>query len=326
MLLPVLLCATKALAQAGPPFQTDDPVPVDYGHYEFYVFGGVDGTPAELDSSGPAFEFNWGALPRLQLHAILPWGTVNPTNNPVYAPGGVGPSAVGLTDTELGAKIAWIKERKDRPQIGTFTMFEMPTGNYSEGLGVGRVWYKLPVWAYKQIGTWGVDGGAGYTIVHPIGYRSFPYGGFLVQKNVNARLDASIEVFSHAGEGFATAQTEASTLIDAGFAYHFTIPGLQLLLAYATPSPARLKTTPTSACTRPGGRTKEPTTKPQPISCHTEDQGSTQPQSRFQNYRMQTLRRPAKLPRTAIRPRVILWSGANPRGAKRTSSKQMQES
>ncbi len=91
---------------------------------------------------------------------------------------------------------------------------------------------QTPVWAYKQLGTWGVDGGAGYTVVHQIGYRSFPYGGFLVQKNVNGRLDASIEVFSHAREGFATAQTEASMLIDAGFAYHFKSPGLQLLLAY----------------------------------------------------------------------------------------------
>jgi len=26
-------------AWAGPPFQTDDPEPVDFRHYEFYVFG-----------------------------------------------------------------------------------------------------------------------------------------------------------------------------------------------------------------------------------------------------------------------------------------------
>jgi hypothetical protein len=65
--------------QAGPPFQTDDPVPVDYGHYEFYVFGTVNGTPAEIDSAVPAFEFNWGALPRLQLHVIVPFGGINPT-------------------------------------------------------------------------------------------------------------------------------------------------------------------------------------------------------------------------------------------------------
>lgn len=28
---------------AGPPFQTDDPEPVDVGHYEFYIFSGARG-------------------------------------------------------------------------------------------------------------------------------------------------------------------------------------------------------------------------------------------------------------------------------------------
>ena len=77
-------------AQAGPPFQTDDPTPVDYGHYEAYIFGTMDGTPAEIDSTGPAFEFNWGAIPRIQLHGIFAFGSVSPSNNPVYAPGGAG--------------------------------------------------------------------------------------------------------------------------------------------------------------------------------------------------------------------------------------------
>jgi hypothetical protein len=58
----LLLTAPRALAQAGPPFQTDDPTPVDPGHYEFYVFGAIDGTPAELDPVGPAFGLykTWG--------------------------------------------------------------------------------------------------------------------------------------------------------------------------------------------------------------------------------------------------------------------------
>ena len=227
-----LMTAGTLWAQAGPPFQTDDPVPVDYRHYEFYVFGSADGTPAEIDSLGPAFEFNWGALPRLQLHLIVPWGTVNPSNNPIYAPGGTGPSAFGYTDTELGAKIAFLKETKYRPQIGSFTQFELPTGSFSKGLGVGGVWYKLPLWAYKKIGRWGLDGGGGYTVVPQTGYRNFPYGGFLVERNINERLDLSVEVFSHAREGFAAAQTQASTLIDAGGYYHFKSPGLQLLFAY----------------------------------------------------------------------------------------------
>src|ERR1700724_3248160 len=80
MFLLLILAASRLWAQAGPPFQTDDPTPVDYGHYEFYVFGTADGTPVEMDSTGPAFEFNWGAVPRIQLHVILPFGSINPSN------------------------------------------------------------------------------------------------------------------------------------------------------------------------------------------------------------------------------------------------------
>ena len=126
-LLILVLAAPKVWAQ-GPPYQTGDPVPVDYQHYEAYIFGGADGTPVEMDTLGPAFEFNWGALPRVQLHAILPLGADFPSNKAVYTPSGQGTSAFGLTDMELGVKLALIKQTKYRPQIGTFTMLEFPPG------------------------------------------------------------------------------------------------------------------------------------------------------------------------------------------------------
>jgi len=219
----LLLCAlavSRAGAQ-GPPYQTDDPVPVDLHHYEFYIFGGVDGTTAEIDSTGPAFEFNWGALPRVQLHAILPWGVVAPSNNPVYLPGGAGPDAFGLTDMELGAKIAFIKESKHFPQIGSFTMFEMPTGNADKGLGVGKVWYKLPVWLQKNQGKWLFDGGGGYQVVPQTGYRNFPYTGWLIKRELSEQWELGAEVFAHGAEGLAAAQTESSAMIDVGGYYHF---------------------------------------------------------------------------------------------------------
>ena len=228
----LILAAARLSAQAGPPFQTDDPTPVDLGHYEFYVFGTVDGTSAELDATGPAFEFNWGAIPNIQLHAILPFGVIAPSNSPVYAPGGQGPSAFGLTDSELGVKYGFIKQTPHRPQIGSFTMFEMPTGNFNKGLGVGRVWYKLPLWAEKEFGSWSLVGGLGYAVVPQTGYRDYLYGGFLVKKVINEKLEMSAEAFSHAKEGIAAAQTESSTMIDAGGYYHFKSPGLQLLFAY----------------------------------------------------------------------------------------------
>jgi hypothetical protein len=229
----ILLLGIPRLWAQGPPYQTDDPVPVDLHHYEFYIFGGVDGTPAEIDSTGPAFEFNWGAIPRVQLHAILPWGVVAPSNNPVYLPGGTGSSAFGLTDMELGMKIAIIKQTKNFPQIGTFTMFEMPTGSYTKGLGVGKVWYKLPVWMEKDWKLWTVCGGGGYQIVPQTGYRDFPYTGWLLKRTLSERLELGAEVFAHGREGFAAAQTERSAMIDVGGYYHFKHhPGEQFLFAY----------------------------------------------------------------------------------------------
>ena len=101
-----ILSGPKAWAQ-GPPYQTDDPVPVDLHHYEFYIFGGVDGTPAEMDSTGPGLRVQLGRDSPGATSRHFALGRVAPSNNPVYLPGGTGPSAFGLTDMELGAKIAY---------------------------------------------------------------------------------------------------------------------------------------------------------------------------------------------------------------------------
>jgi hypothetical protein len=53
----LMLVTPKVWAQ-GPPYQTDDPTPVGYKHYEAYIFGSVSGTPVAYGTLGPAFEFN----------------------------------------------------------------------------------------------------------------------------------------------------------------------------------------------------------------------------------------------------------------------------
>lgn len=232
LLLAVVLGAR--LCAQGPPFQTDDPVPVDLHHYEFYIFGTAAGTPVEIDSTGPAFEFNWGALPRLQLHAVLPFGSINPSNSPVYAPdAGQGPSAFGLTDMELGAKFAFVKESKRMPQIGTFPMFEIPTGNADKGLSVGKVWYKVPVWLQKNSGKWLYDGGGGYAIVKQTDYRNFAYTGWLIKRELSEQLELGGELFAHSREGLAAPQTQASAMVDVGGYYHFKHnPNQQFLFCF----------------------------------------------------------------------------------------------
>jgi len=230
----LLLCVSgsKLWAQ-GPPFQVDDPVPVDFKHYEFYIFGATDGTPAEMDYSGPAFEFNWGAVPRVQIHTVLPFGGIRPADDPTYLPSGSGSSASGMLDMEFGVKLAIIKETKTIPQIGTFTMLEIPTGNSDKGLGVGKIWYKLPLWLQKNEGKWLFDGGVGETVVSQDGFHNFPYGGFLLKREVSKKLDLATEVFAHGGEGPVTPQAQGSTMIDAGGYWHLKgEETMQLLFAY----------------------------------------------------------------------------------------------
>jgi hypothetical protein len=72
------MAASSKPAWAGPPFQTDDPEPIDYRNFEFYTFGTTDGTAVAMNTAGPATEFNWGALPNVHLHIIVPLAAVFP--------------------------------------------------------------------------------------------------------------------------------------------------------------------------------------------------------------------------------------------------------
>lgn len=226
----LLLLAAPAFA--GPPFQTDDPEPVDFHHYEFYTFGAIDGTGVEMDTVGPAFEFNWGILPNTQLHIVAPLAAILPSNNVNYAPAGVGPNAFGVGDLEIGVKYRWVKETKYRPMIGTFTMIEVPTGNFNVGLGVGHAWYKLPVWIQKSWGPWTAYGGVGREIVPQTSFKDFTYTGWLVQRDIGKKWTLGTEVFSHGKEGLGTAQLRGTTLVDFGGYYYIHNPGFQVLLCY----------------------------------------------------------------------------------------------
>jgi hypothetical protein len=229
----LVLCLLSIPMLAGPPFQTDDPEPIDFRHFEFYTFGLVDGTPIEKDTQGPAVEFNWGALPNVHLHIIIPAAAIFPSNNPSLAPLGSGPSAFGLGDIEMGIKYRFVQETRHRPMIGTFVMFELPSGSYARGLGVGKTWYKLPLWVQKTIGPWTTYGGGGETVIRGVpGLRSYPFAGWLVQRDLAKKLTLGTEVFYHGPQGLATPQTRPATLVDVGGYYKFRDPGVQLLFCY----------------------------------------------------------------------------------------------
>lgn len=114
---------------AGPPFRTDDPIPVPYSHGELYLFSTGTIDDSGTSGIGPAVEFNYGILHDTQFHLVLPLA--------FNAPKGASPK-FGYGDTELGVKFRFIDQGNIYPDVATFPLMEIPTGSASRGLGNGK--------------------------------------------------------------------------------------------------------------------------------------------------------------------------------------------
>ena len=209
----ILIFATHI--SAGPPFLTDDPVPVDYQHWEAYLFATGDHTDNGYTIQGPAMEINYGALPEMQLHLAMSLTTV----------GGDGEAtASGFGDTELGVKYRFVHETNGWPQIAIFPAVELPTGDADLGLGNGRAWFKLPVWAQKSWGAWTTDFGGGAVLNSAPGQRNYPYGGWLLQRDLGEHLTLGGEIFA---QGAAADGDQGYAALNLGGTYnvneHFSL-------------------------------------------------------------------------------------------------------
>jgi len=138
--------------------------------------------------------------------------------------------------------------------VGTFTMFEIPAGSAKRGLGVGKTWYKAPLWAQKSFGPWTTYGGGGVTLVNAPGYRNFPFAGWLVQRDFGKKVTLGTEVFYHGPEGLAAPQTRPATLVDVGGYYKFRTQAFSYCSVTDTPSSGKRRTTPILGCIGLGAR------------------------------------------------------------------------
>lgn len=191
-LAPVLLLCLAVLslcpASAGPPFRTDDPEPVDLGHWEVYGF--TSGTQIRGDTGGAlaGLEVNYGAAPNLQLHLIAPLSFDSPAG---------APTQVGAGDVELGGKYRFLTPGEDDwyPQVGIFPLLEIPSGDATRGLGGERLRTFLPVWLQKDFGNWTSYGGLGYWINPGTGNRDYWFAGWLLQYQFTSSLALGVEIF-----------------------------------------------------------------------------------------------------------------------------------
>jgi hypothetical protein len=185
-----MLALIPSAAMAGPPFRTDDPVPVDYQHWEFYTF--TTGTHVSGDTSGvlPAFEFNYGILPNTMVHVVGPVAFDRPSG---------GPNVSGIGDVELGVKYLLFDQEKNgsRPAVGIFPLVELPSGDQSRGLGAGHASAFLPVWVQKDFGDWTTYGGGGYWFNKNdfYGDKNYWFFGWLLQRKITEKLSLGGEIY-----------------------------------------------------------------------------------------------------------------------------------
>ncbi|WP_243287902.1 transporter [Geothrix terrae] len=172
--------------KAGPPFFTDDPEPVEHHHMELYLSWMGLRAPGGASGSLPLVEFNAGILPETQFHLVAPLAYAKPAGEPVTR---------GYGDTEVGLKIRLLRETEVLPQVGVFPLVEVPTGAAERGLGAGHTQVYLPLWLQKSWGPWTSYGGYGWWRNPGEGQRNWHYLGWLLQRDLSARITLGGELF-----------------------------------------------------------------------------------------------------------------------------------
>jgi hypothetical protein len=175
-------------AAAGPPFLTDDPEPVEHGHWE--IIGFSMGTMVHGDSAGilPGMEVNYGALPDVQLHVKV---------SVAFNSQSVTGTQFGYGDAEIGVKYRFFNPGEDDwwPEVAAYPAVSAPTGNEARGLGTGTTHAFLPLWVQKNFGKWTTYGGSGYGFNPGPGNRNYWFFGWQLQRRIAGNLALGVELF-----------------------------------------------------------------------------------------------------------------------------------
>lgn len=215
--LPFLICAATP-ALAGPPYITDDPDPTEYGHYEVYLF--TNGSTARDGFGGASgIDFNYGALPDLQLTAAIPL---------TYdAPKG-GKTVAGIGNIELAAKYRFLHQEDIGWDVAFFPRVFLPSTSHRVGDDHASV--LLPIWVGRDWDDWSTFGGGGCVINRGGASQDYCVAGWALTRQILPDLQIGMEVV-HATPD--TKGDRASTGIGGGIRYD--INENYHLLAYAGP-------------------------------------------------------------------------------------------
>ena len=175
-----------SISSAGPPFVTDDPEPVETGHFELNIAAQYARESGGASWSIPRAELNYGPCKDVQTGITLPLEIDDPSGSG---------SKAGPGDIELSLKYRFIQETENIPMVAFFPSVSLPTGDESKGLGAGKAALFLPVWFQKSWDTnkWTTYGGGGWSL-NPAG-DDFWRAGWLVERHLTEKLMLGGELF-----------------------------------------------------------------------------------------------------------------------------------
>lgn len=180
-----MACVIAMSAQAGPPFLTDDPEPVDLHHSEVNVIYQQTRT-SEGRAGALSGEMNYGCARETQCHVAIPVA-FDRTN--------AGPYRAGLGDVEFGFKYRFLLEDDSPWSAAIYPTLTLPTGEESSGLGNGRAQLLLPLWVQRSAGPWNFDAGLAWLGNSALGARDSWFAGLLAQRSFGERLSLGAEVY-----------------------------------------------------------------------------------------------------------------------------------
>jgi hypothetical protein len=185
--LVLTLFNTNIVTFAGPPFQTDDPEPVEYKHWEYYISSINSLQHNSFSGTLPHFEVNYGLIRNVQVHLLLPLNyTLMQHQNMHY----------GYGYTELGMKYRFIQETDHSPQVGVFPILEIPTVPANE-FNNGRVQLYLPIWVQKSWDKLTTYGGGGFWINPGTGNTNWYFAGWEAQYDFLKAFTLGCELYYH---------------------------------------------------------------------------------------------------------------------------------
>jgi len=205
-LLILLLSLLARPAAAGPPFVSDDPEPTDYKHFEIYAFN--SGTTNLGGTAGQGgIDFNYGALPDLQVTVVVPAGFERPPDGSVQ---------LGMGNIQFAAKYRFLHQDSFGLDVSFFPRLFMPAGQTPTGSPNASV--LLPLWFQKDWGKWSVFGGGGCSISTD-STQDACLAGAVLNRQVSSRLQVGLELAWQSG---TAAGAVPGTAIGIGARYDLT--------------------------------------------------------------------------------------------------------